>query len=84
MVNNTVNGKRVSNPAGYNSFGNKKIISRTTQLTHGKEEKGFEAKTHAKIFVGELFEQVRDWKENGKPLEGVVVIKAEANKEIER
>ena len=86
MADSKVNGKATSNPAGYDSFdNNKKVISRTTQLQHGKEERGFEAKAHAKAQIGDIFQKIRAWKEENKPLENVVIIKAQSNnKEIER
>jgi len=85
MVNNTVNGKRINRPAGYDSFDySKKQISREAQVAKSKEEKGIKAGAYQKTSLGDLFKQIRDFKENGIPLESVVIIKAENNQEIER
>ena len=83
MVSNTVNGKRISAPAGYNSFDyNKKQVSRSTQVAQGDEKEITTGKT-AKVSLGEFLRQIRDFKENRKPLQDVVIIKAEPNKENE-
>lgn len=68
--------KRTSDPAGYDSFNSeKKAVSRTIQLQHG-EEKGFEEKKFETVLIGGLAKDIREWKENGKPLENVIRVKA--------
>ena len=78
MSNYKVNGKATSRPAGYDSFDeSKRVVNRTTQLQHGKEERGFDAPKHEKVGIGELFTAIREYKEQGKPLQNVVRIKAQ-------
>lgn len=85
MSNNKVNGKTTNRPAGYDSFDEKKeLVSRTTQLQHGKE-RGFDAPKHEKVVIGGLFKAIKAHKEQGKPLENVVRIKAQTTvQQIER
>ena len=85
MSNYKVNGKATSRPARYDSFDeSKELVSRTTQLQHGKEERGFEAPKHEKIGMGGLFIAIKEYKEQGKPLQNVVRIKAQNTQQIER
>ena len=84
MSNNKVNGKATSRPAGYDSFDEKKkLVSRTTQLQHGKE-RGFDAPKHEKVVIGGLFEAIKQSKEQGKTLENVVRIKTQNTQQMER
>ena len=83
MLTNRVNGERINKTAGYDSFDySKKQIFRGAQAAKGGKEKGIDIGAHQKVSIGDLFRQVRDYKENGKPLQDVLIIKVE--KEIER
>ena len=85
MVSNTVNGKRINAPAGYDSFDySKKQISRESQVATDEKKGEITTGFNAKSSLGDLFRQVRDFKEKGIPLQDVVIIKAERNQEVER
>lgn len=79
MSKNTVDGKKINRPADYEAFDykNKNQVARTSQVGKGKDEKGIDTGFTLKGLLGPLYEQVRNYKENGKPFEDVVIVKAE-------
>ena len=81
-LNNTVNGKRISAPAGYDSFDNtKKQVTRNSQVAQGDREEITIGKNEKVDTLKEIVRIVRDYKEKGIPLpeDEVRVFKAEPN-----
>ena len=83
MSENKVNGKVTKRPAGYDSFDySKRTTTKNTQLQHGKGKEGFQAPQHNRIVVDPIYRAIYEWKEHRKPLEGVVRIKVQPNREM--
>ena len=65
--------KIVRRPLGYN--GCKELSIRTTKFQQ-EETKSLCVPGSLKIQIGQILNKVKEWKDNGKPLEEVAIIKA--------
>ena len=84
-LNNTVNGKRINAPAGYNSFDySKKQVTRNSQVAQGDRQEITIGKNEKVSTLGDIVRIVIDYKEKGIPLpeDEVQIYKAQPNTKV--